>query len=150
MNIKTMEGLVGARTNMNLLDVPFRVYKEARQKGDTGTMERAMGYVDDYSGKAEEYAAKADDGMEEDAKEARERAKSERESAIRKRKEEREKSEKRLEGCGDRKKDAVGISGDDNAAEKENVKKKEPVIYTKSGEPGQSQSESGTNISVTV
>ena len=43
MNTKTMEGLVGARTNMRLLNTPFRVYKEARLKGDTGKMEQAMG-----------------------------------------------------------------------------------------------------------
>ncbi len=29
---------VGARTNMRLLNTPFRVYKEARQKGDTKKM----------------------------------------------------------------------------------------------------------------
>ena len=74
MNTKTMEGLVGARTNMNLLDTPMRVYKEARRKGNTATMERAMGYAGEFSGKAEEYKAEADKGMEEDAKEAREKA----------------------------------------------------------------------------
>ena len=57
MNTKTMEGLVGARTNMNLLDTPMRVYKEARRKGNTATMERAMGYAGEFSGKAEEYKA---------------------------------------------------------------------------------------------
>ena len=45
MNTKTMEGLVGARTNIELLNTPFRVFKEARRKGDTETMKRAMGYV---------------------------------------------------------------------------------------------------------
>lgn len=47
MNTKTMEGLVGARTNMNLMNTPMRVFKEARRKGDTATMERAMGYADE-------------------------------------------------------------------------------------------------------
>ena len=41
MHAKTMEGLVGARTNMELLNTPFRVYKEARLKGDTAKMEQA-------------------------------------------------------------------------------------------------------------
>ena len=45
MHTKVMEGIVGARTNMDMVDVPMRVYKEARRKGDTATMERAMGYV---------------------------------------------------------------------------------------------------------
>ena len=34
MNTKTMEGLVGARTNMNLVNTPMRVFKEARRKGN--------------------------------------------------------------------------------------------------------------------
>ena len=41
MHAKTMEGLVGARTNMELLNTPFRVSKEARLKGDTAKMEQA-------------------------------------------------------------------------------------------------------------
>ena len=55
MNAKTMEGLVGAKTNMDLLNSPFRVYKEARRRGDTATMDRAMGYVAEFSDKADEY-----------------------------------------------------------------------------------------------
>lgn len=54
MHTKTMEGLVGARTNMNQLNTPMRVYKEARRKGDTATMERAMGFVNDFSDKEQE------------------------------------------------------------------------------------------------
>ena len=42
MHTKTMEGLIGARTNMEMLNTPFRVFKEARLKGDTAMMERAM------------------------------------------------------------------------------------------------------------
>ena len=79
MNTKTMEGLVGAKTNMDLLNSPFRVYKEARRRGDTATMDRAMGYVAEFSDKADEYKEAADRGMKEDAEEAREKAKSERE-----------------------------------------------------------------------
>lgn len=82
MNTKTMEGLVGAKTNMDLLNSPFRVYKEARRRGDTAAMDRAMGYVAEFSDKADEYKEAADRGMKEDAEEAREKAKSEREEAI--------------------------------------------------------------------
>ena len=39
MHTKTMEGLVGARTNMNLLNTPMRVFKDARRRGDTATMD---------------------------------------------------------------------------------------------------------------
>lgn len=97
MHTNTMEGLVGASTNRNLVNIPMRVYKEARRRGDTETMKRAMGYADDFSGKAEEYRKKADKGMEEDAKEAREKAESERENAIQRRREERREQEKRIE-----------------------------------------------------
>ena len=45
MHVKTMEGLAGASTNYNLLKVPVRVFKEARRRGDMGTMERAMEYA---------------------------------------------------------------------------------------------------------
>ncbi|MCM1178693.1 MAG: hypothetical protein NC347_00420 [Clostridium sp.] len=80
MNVKVMEGLVGARTNMNLLDTPMRIYKEARQKDDTAAMERAMGYVGEFADKAKEYQAEVERGMEEDAKAAREKVELEGES----------------------------------------------------------------------
>ncbi len=110
MNTKTMEGLVGARTNMELLNTPFRVFKEARRKGDTETMKRAMGYVNDFSDKAQEYKEEADVGMEEDAKAAREREKSEREKAIEQRREEREELEARTEEDKNAEKDAEKAS----------------------------------------
>ena len=97
MNTKTMEGLIGARVNMELVNTPMRVYKEARLKGDTATMERSMGYVGEFSDKAGEYKKEADKGIEEDVKEAREKAESEREEVIKKRREEREKFEEKLE-----------------------------------------------------
>lgn len=117
MNTKTMEGLVGARTNMNLLNTPFRVYKEARRKGDTATMERAMGYVNEFSEQAYEYKKEADEGMKEDAQAAREKAKEECEKAIQNRKEEREKSEERIEESRDENKETdtakAGGEGED-------------------------------------
>ena len=33
MHAKTMEGLVGARTNVNLMNTPMNVFKETRRKG---------------------------------------------------------------------------------------------------------------------
>ena len=93
MHVKTMEGLVGAGTNMNLLNTPLRVFKEARRRGDTATMERAMGYVSEFDGKVEEYKAETDEGMKEDAKDAKEKAELEREKAIQKREEEGEELE---------------------------------------------------------
>ena len=167
MNTKTMEGLVGARTNMNLLNTPMRVYKEARRKGDTATMERAMGYVGEYSDKADEYKAEADKGMEEDAREAREKVKLQCEEAIRKRKEEREKLEDRIEENRnadtntDTKACLLEISEEGKVLLKDNIDSgsagsdeikmdaaKNPVTYTKTGEA--IPSKQGVSISVSV
>lgn len=170
MNTKTVEGLVGARTNMNLMDTPMRVYKEARRKGDTATMERAMGYANEYSDKAEEYKAEADKGMKEDAKEAREKAKVQREETIQKRREEREKLEKKIEenrnvaANTDTKETGACLlelseegkvllkdnldSGSTGSDEIEMAALKEPVTYTKTGETV--SAEQSTSISVSV
>ena len=132
MNTKIMEGLVGARTNMNLTNTPMCVYREARRKGNTAAMERAMGYVSEFCGKAEEYKAEAGKGMEEDAKKAREDAKLQCEEAVQKRGEEREKLEER-------------IDEDRNAA---NTDTKEPVIYTKTGETVSAEHEASISVSI--
>ena len=156
MNAKTMEGLVGARTNMNLLNTPLRVYKEARRKGDTATMERAMGYVGEFSDKAEEYKTEADEGMEEDARMAREKAKLQREEAIRKRREEREESEKKLaEKMEDQNEENKNMDSDmDTEATKEDSQAtgdaKEPVAYTSTGAAVVAEQSVGVNVSVSV
>lgn len=97
MNTKTMEGLVGAGTNMKMTETPMRVFKEARRRGDIATMERAMGYVSEFSKRSGEYKSEADQGMKEDAEEARKKAELEAEKAIQKRKEEREQQKEQLE-----------------------------------------------------
>ena len=165
MHTKTMEGLVGARTNMNLMNTPMRVFKEARRKGDTETMERAMGYVDDFSDKAKEYQAEADKGMEEDAKEARKKAELQREEAVRKRREEREKLEAKIEENrnADTNADTVEISEDGKVLLKDNLDTdavgvetdvvksdavKEPVTYTKAGDAVPMEQETSISVSV--
>lgn len=134
MHVKTLEGIAGASTNMKLLNTPFKVYKEARRRGDTAVMERAMGYVGDFADKAEEYKTKAREGMEEEAERAREKEKEECEKALQKRKKEQEKSEKATQESGE-------------SAEAET---KLPVIYAKTGEAERIPSEKGINISVQV
>ncbi|MFG6357224.1 MAG: hypothetical protein K1W26_10465 [Acetatifactor sp.] len=151
MNTKTMEGIVGARANMNLLRTPMRVYKEARRKGDTATMERAMGYACECSDRAEEYKEKADKGMEEDAKEAREKEKAQREEAIRKRREERGKMEERIEedssaDAGESGTRSPEIGEDEKVPSKDGAQ--EPVGYTKAGAP--IMAEQSSSISVFV
>ena len=165
MHTKTMEGLIGARTNMNLMNTPMRVFKEARRKGDTETMERAMGYVGDFSDKAEEYKAEADKGMEEDAKEAREKAELQREEAVQKRREEREKLEAKIEENrnADTNADTVEISEEGKVLLKDNLDTdavgvetdvvksdavKEPVTYTKAGDAVHMEQETSISVSV--
>lgn len=145
MNTKTMEGLVGASTNMNLLNTPFRVYKEARRRGDTATMERAMEYVNEFSDKADKYKEEVSKGMKEDAKSEREKAELEREKAVQKRKEECRELEERIEESKEKNRnmetDTVKISEEGKALLKENIVAKtgtEAVIYTKTGEVGNS------------
>ena len=165
MHTKTMEGLIGARTNMSLMNTPMRVFKEARRKGDTETMERAMGYVGDFSDKAEEYKAEADKGMEEDAKEAREKAELQREEAVQKRREEREKLEAKIEENrnADTNADTVEISEEGKVLSKDNLDTdavgvetdvvksdavKEPVTYTKAGDAVPMEQETSISVSV--
>ena len=96
MNTKTMEGLIGAGTNMELVNTPMRVFKEARHRGDTATMERAMDYANEFTDKAAAYKVKAEEGTREDVKEARKEAEQAREEAIEKRREERRKQAEEL------------------------------------------------------
>ncbi len=105
MHTKTMEGLIGAGTNINHVNTPLRVYKEAERRGDIGTMERAMGYVGEFSKKEV-----ADDGLKEDAKEAKEKEKLEREKAIEKRRNERQEAEEKMEERKEANVDTVEIS----------------------------------------
>ena len=163
MNTKTMEGLVGARANMNLLNTPFRVYKEARLKGDTAKMEQAMGYMNNCYEAACEYKEEADEGMKKDAEETRRIAEEQREEAIQKRREEREKLEEWIEEKrnADIGTDTVEISEEGKILLKNNVDSgstdsdeiktnavKEPVTYTKTGETVPSEQDAGLSVSV--
>ncbi|MBO4997054.1 MAG: hypothetical protein J6D02_03535 [Lachnospira sp.] len=158
MNTKLMEGLIGAKMNVNQIDTPFKVFKEARHKGDTATMERAMGYVNDCTARAEEYSAEADKGLEEDAREAREKEKLELEKRIEKRREERELLEE--EKIERKDADTVEVSEegmallkadtelDSTSSSESKAEAAEPVIYSKTGVVN--QEESGVTVSVSV
>lgn len=176
MHTKTMEGLIGARTNMEMLNTPFRVFKEARLKGDTAMMERAMGYMNECEEHAYEYKEVADEGMKKDAEETRKIAEKQREEMIQNRREEREEQQKRLEEEREAKQnhkaaDTVEISEegkvllkesvsasetdtegtDTNAADTISLKPKtdmEPVIYTSAGEIEPAEPEVKVSVSV--
>lgn len=165
MHTKTMEGLIGASSNMAMVNVPMRVYKAAELKGDTETMQRSMGYVTEFQGKAQTYAEQAEEGMKEDAKIAREEAKAAREEAIQKRREEREKFEERISENrnADTNTDTVEISEEGKVLLKDNVDSgstgsdeikmdavKEPVTYTKTGETVPAEQSTSAGISVSV
>lgn len=160
MHTKTMEGLVGASTNMKQLNTPMRVFKEAQRKGDSAKMDRAMDYVSDFSGRVDEYQKKADEGMKEEAKELKEKEKLERERAIEKRRE--EKTEERIEGNNGAKADKLQISEEgkqllkDAATSDERKTGREvapntgeaPQIYTETGEVSQEGKDGSISISV--
>lgn len=168
MNTKTMEGLIGARTNMEIVNTPMRVFREARRKGDLAAMERAMGYAGDFVGKAKEYETEADEGMKEEAKETREEAEARREEIIQKRREEREKFEEKLEEDRNTDRDTVEVSEEGKALLeegkillKDNVDSdnttsngtkddiiKKPVTYTKTGELEQTRQSVEVSVSV--
>lgn len=165
MHTKTMEGLIGARTNMELLNTPFRVFKEARRKGDTAKMEQAMGYMNDFHEDAYEYKEKADEGMKKDVEETRRIAEEQREEMIQKRREEREKLEERIEENrnGDTNTDTVEISEEGKVLLKGNTEPdsvdfdvnvtkaeavKEPVTYTKTGETVSEEQDPSISVSV--
>ncbi len=148
MHTKTMEGLIGARTNMNMMNTPMRVYKEARRKGDLDTMERAMGYANECSDRAEEYKEEADEGMKKDTEETRKIAKEQKIEENRN---------------GDANTDTVVISeegkvllkdstglDDTVSAETKTDAVREPVTYTKTGEPVSAEQSISTSISVSV
>lgn len=174
MHTKTMEGLIGARTNMELLNTPFRVYKEARLKGETAVMERAMGYMGEVHEDAFDYKKEADEGMKKDAEETRKIAQKQREEMIENRKEEREEQQRKLEEERKEKNnhtaDTVEISEEGKVLLKENTvaedissgesdteteasaKPKadlEPVFYSSAGEVKQTE-DARTQISATV
>lgn len=159
MNTKTMEGLIGARTNMDLVNTPMRVFKEARRKGDLGAMERAMGYVNDFEDKAYDYKNVADEGMKEEAKDLREKEKLELEETIEKRREEHKELEEKT--SADKGTDTVEISEEGKALLDENMDLEsttyvtsnsetasEPVIYTSTGNVSQSEESVGVSVSV--
>ena len=170
MHTKTMEGLIGARTNMELMNTPFRVFKEARLKGDT-----AMGYMNECEEDAYEYKEIADEGMKKDVEETRRIAEEQREEMIKNRREEREEQQKKLEEARQEKQDnkpvdTVEISEDGKVLLKENTQTAEtdvegtdvetdasqkpkadlePVFYSSAGEVKQSE-DTGTKVSASV
>lgn len=164
MNMKTVEGLVGARTNINLSDTAMNVYQQASQKGDTATMKRALGYAGQMTDQAEAYEAKADEGMKADAKELKEKAKADQEKIMEKRREDQAKLEARIEESRKPDGDTVEISAEgkdtlpevsgtgtaETADAASDAMEMPPVVYTSAGEVVPQAAEAAAEISVQV
>lgn len=154
MRAKTMEGLIGARTNMELMNTPFRVFKEARRKGDVAKMKRAMGYMNECQEDANEYKAIADDGMKEDAEDTRKIAEKQREEMIKNRREEREegkvlfKENTTIESSVADGTETDGTNPDDGTNRKPKVDF-EPVFYSSAGTVEQSE-DTGVKVSASI
>lgn len=145
----TTGSLIGANVAMDEIRTPMKVFKEARARGDTATMKRAMGYVNSLNEDAWEYKKKADEGLKEEAVEAKEKERLEREELANRIRENREETEKRLEEAGEN----PAVIGAESAADSEEKSGSEielstehtdtentsdnidaPVTYTKTGE----------------
>lgn len=154
MRAKTMEGLIGARTNMELMNTPFRVFKEARRKGDVAKMKQAMGYMNECQEDANEYKAIADDGMKEDAEDTRKIAEKQREEMIKNRREEREEGKVLLkenittESSVADGTETDGTNPDDGTNRKPKVDF-DPVFYSSAGTVEQSE-DTGVKVSASI
>ena len=161
MNIKTMEGLAGANTSIQLISTPMSVAKEAERKGDTEKLKRALSYASEMADQAEQYSEKTDEGMKLEAKEAKEQEELRQEELIKARKAEREEQENRIkEGEGKQKEasfDVAEISEEGkHQVEMADTSSSVPaelsqnVTYDKSGEAVEAVAETKENIDVRV
>lgn len=154
MRAKTMEGLIGARTNMELMNTPFRVFKEARRKGDVAKMKQAMDYMNECQEDANEYKAIADDGMKEDAEDTRKIAEKQREEMIKNRREEREEGKVLLKENTTTESSVAdgtetdGTNPDDGTNRKPKVDF-DPVFYSSAGTVEQSE-DTGVKVSAFI
>lgn len=154
MRAKTMEGLIGARTNMELMNTPFRVFKEARRKGDVAKMKQAMDYMNECQEDANEYKAIADDGMKEDAEDTRKIAEKQREEMIKNRREEREEGKVLLKENTTTESSVAdgtetdGTNPDDGTNRKPKVDF-DPVFYSSAGTVEQSE-DTGVKVSASI
>ncbi len=88
MNAGVMEGLIGANSNMKMVEVPMRAYHEGERTGNTALMEQAMVYVTDFKERADTYKDKAEEELKLEMDEKRKIEKLEQEEAIEKAQEE--------------------------------------------------------------
>lgn len=159
MIAKTTGNLIGANAATEVIRTPMKVFKEARARGDTETMKRAMGYVNSFNDDAWEYKKKADESLKEEAVQAKEKEKLEKEELANRIKEKAEETDKALgeasknpDAENDAKKTesnpqhAETEEGSENTENEDNVNA--PVTYTKTGEIVGMNTEFEVSISV--
>ena len=144
MKAGSMQGLIGASVNMKLTRTPMRVFKEAERKGETETMKRAMGYVEDFQEKAHECSDKAQNEIGKELKEERREQDIRREQAIERKEDAEEYTEKIRENNKLDQTDCVEISEEGKLVLKNNSQTEEttPIVentdvklYTSEGKP---------------
>lgn len=139
MNVRMMEGLLGASANVKLSDTSMSVYRQASAEGDTGKMEQAMKYTGACMEQASEYQKKLDKGMKDEAIAEREKAKLEQEAAIEKRREEHKKAESGMEQSQNQRVDTVQVREEartamaDNSVGAGGQAGSDPVTYMETG-----------------
>ena len=144
MKAGSMQGLIGASVNLKLTRTPMRVFKEAELKGDTETMKRAMGYVEDFQEKAHECSDKAQNEIGKELKEERREQDIRREQAIERKEDAEEYTEKIRKNNKLDQTDSVEISEEGKLVLKNNSQTEEttPIVentdvklYTSEGKP---------------
>lgn len=150
MKAGSMQGLIGASVNMKLTRTPMRVFKEAERRGDTETMKRAMGYVEDFQEKAHECSDKAQNEIGKELKEERREQDIRREQAIERKEDAEEYTEKIRENNKPDQTDSVEISEEGKIVLRNNSQTEEttPIVestdvklYTSEGKPKTIESE---------
>lgn len=144
MKAGSMQGLIGASVNMKLTRTPMRVFKEAERRGDTETMKRAMGYVEDFQEKAHECSDKAQNEIGKELKEERREQDIRREQAIERKEDAEEYTEKIRENNKPDQTDSVEISEEGKIVLRNDSQTEEttPIVestdvklYTSEGKP---------------
>lgn len=144
MKAGSMQGLIGASVNMKMTRTPMRVFKEAERRGDTETMKRAMGYVEDFQEKAHECSDKAQNEIGKELKEERREQDIRREQAIERKEDAEEYTEKIRKNNKLDQTDCVEISEEGKIVLKNNSQTEEttPIVentdvklYTSEGKP---------------
>ncbi len=128
MQAGSMKALMGASSNLKLVNIPMKVYTEAENRKDTEKMKRAMGYAAELGENAEKDAEKLGEETVKETREARRQQEIEREQAIAKaRQKNRSGREQALDGA---QKPAAGSAGTAGVAD---MKAKDSVEISDSG-----------------